>query len=148
MTVAAELTSGKCTIYAQWCALLSVVFLVLFGVLNIFSVLPFSILAFAEAFFMIFLELPLVAACLPSFSFIAKFKEIFENILLRCGLYFGFAVLMWLSFIMSFTTLIIAAVFLTLTSGFYLIAFLKHEGLERSMFTGGSGILPNVESLA
>lgn len=148
MSVSSELSSGKFTIYAQWCAILSIIFLVVFGILNFLSVIPFAILGFVEAFLMVFLELPLVAFCCPSFEIVNKFKQFFENIILRTVLYLGFAFLIWLSLIMSVSTLIIPAVFLTLTSAFYGIAQLKHEGLERSQFTGGSGIGSVGQSLA
>ncbi|KAI9090504.1 hypothetical protein DFS34DRAFT_597509 [Phlyctochytrium arcticum] len=140
MSLGSELTSGKCTIYAQWCAILSVLFLIIFGITNFLSVIIFAIIAFVEAFFMIWLELPLLAACLPGGPKIQKFKEFFAKTSLRAALYAVFAVLIWLSLLESATSILVAAVFLTLTSGFYLISVFKKEELERSGLTGGAGI--------
>ena len=43
MTIGSELKSGKFTIYAQWAAILSVLFLIIFSITNFISVLPFAI---------------------------------------------------------------------------------------------------------
>ncbi|TPX68219.1 hypothetical protein SpCBS45565_g03275 [Spizellomyces sp. 'palustris'] len=64
----------------------------------------------------------------------------FTNTLFRSGLYAVFAVLIWLSILMQATSLITAAITLTLTCVFYLISVFKKEELERSGVTGGQGV--------
>ncbi|KAI8915444.1 hypothetical protein PhCBS80983_g05617 [Powellomyces hirtus] len=140
MTLGSELKSGKMTIYAQWSAILSVLFLIIFSITNLLSVVPFAIIAWIEAFFMIWLEIPLLTVCCPGGPKIDAFQKFFQNTLFRSILYAVFAVLIWLSILMSATSLIVAAITLSLTSIFYFISVIKKEELSRSGVTGGSGV--------
>ncbi|KNC95823.1 uncharacterized protein SPPG_08763 [Spizellomyces punctatus DAOM BR117] len=140
MSLGSEIKSGKFTIYAQWAAILSVIFLIVFSITNFISVLPFAIISWVEAFFMIWLEIPLLTVCLPGGPKIESFKQFFANTLFRSALYAVFAVLIWLSILMQATSLLTAAITLTLTCVFYLISVFKKEELERSGVTGGQGV--------
>ncbi|KAI8819137.1 uncharacterized protein EV422DRAFT_119052 [Fimicolochytrium jonesii] len=140
MSLGSELKSGKFTIYAQWAAILSVLFLIIFSITNIISLLLFAILAWIEAFFMIWLEIPLLTVCCPGGPKIDAFQRFFQNTLFRSILYAVFAVVMWLSILSSASTLIIAAITLSFTSIFYFISVFKKEPLERSGMTGGGGV--------
>ncbi|KAJ3172934.1 Golgi apparatus membrane protein tvp18 [Geranomyces variabilis] len=163
MTIGSELKSGKFTIYAQWyiyntpkhfqtrnrypAAILSVLFLIIFSITNFISVLPFAILAWVEAFFMIWLEIPLLTVCCPGGPKIDAFQKFFQNTLFRSILYAVFAVLIWLSILMSATSLLVAAISLSFTCIFYFISVIRREELSRSGVTGGQGVAAGARTM-
>ncbi|KAJ3009791.1 Golgi apparatus membrane protein tvp18 [Thoreauomyces humboldtii] len=121
-------------------AILSVLFLIIFSITNIISLIPFAIISWVEAFFMIWLEIPLLTVCIPGGPKIDAFQRFFQNTLFRSILYAVFAVLIWLSILMKASSLLVAAITLSATSIFYFISVLKKENLERSGMTGGGGM--------
>ncbi|RKP07758.1 hypothetical protein THASP1DRAFT_30429 [Thamnocephalis sphaerospora] len=82
-----ELRSGQYTIYAQWCALISVPLLILFGILNLTSTPIYSILGFVFAFLITFSEMPLLLKCCPTSERFDTFMKRFENNYFRAGMY-------------------------------------------------------------
>ncbi|TPX46235.1 hypothetical protein SeMB42_g03781 [Synchytrium endobioticum] len=142
MTVLDEIKSGHMTFYAQWAAILSIIFLIVFGIMNILGNPIFSIIGWGIAFVLIFLEIPMLARCCPSNPTFDNFIKFFERNSTRVFLYAAFAVLEWLSVLIRADTIILCAITLTATFVFYVIAMFKGETPMKSGFTGGSGIGP------
>ncbi|KAJ3037477.1 Golgi apparatus membrane protein tvp18 [Rhizophlyctis rosea] len=140
MGLGAEVTSGQFTIYAQWFSILSIIFLILFGILNFLSVIIFAIIAFVEAGIMLFLEIPWLTKCCPTSPKFDTFIKTMENTLFRTILYAVFAIIIWLSILMHATSLLVAAITLSITTICYIIAFFKKEDFKRSGITGGAGL--------
>ncbi|KAJ3360579.1 hypothetical protein AMAG_16063 [Allomyces macrogynus ATCC 38327] len=136
-----ELKSGNGTIYAQWGGMLSIIFLVVGGLLNIISsLILFALLAWIEAFIMILLEIPIFQRCCPTGPRVQAFVKYFEGNYLRAALYLGFSIVMWLSLRESSTSvlLILAAVSTLFSSFCYAVAGLKHQERQNSSLTGAN----------
>jgi succinate dehydrogenase/fumarate reductase cytochrome b subunit len=59
---------------------------------------------------------------------------------IRAGVYLAMAIVQWLSIIHRATSLIAAAVFLTLAATFYALAGIKGQGFVGSKTLGGQGV--------
>ncbi|KAJ3115034.1 hypothetical protein HDU96_001261 [Phlyctochytrium bullatum] len=132
-----EWNSGNCTIYGQWMAILT-------GLRELASfqqVVPFAFAAWVIAFFIVLLEIPIVTQCCSCFGErTSSMLKFFENTIFRTVLYLVFAGIIWLSLMMNVTSLIIGAIGLTITMIFYGIAAAQNQELQRSFYTGGTGI--------
>jgi len=69
-----------------------------------------------------------------------QFIRRFETNYARAGLYLVMAVVQWLSLILAVTSLIAAAVFLTLAAACYALAGVKGQGFVGSKTLGGHGV--------
>ncbi|KAI9011182.1 hypothetical protein BC832DRAFT_327795 [Gaertneriomyces semiglobifer] len=126
-----EITSGKFTIYAQWSAIIA-----LLRIVNFIHIIPFAIIGFVGAFFLVWLEIPLLTRCCPGGPRMDRFTKIFSNTLFRSMLYAAFSVVLWLSILMKSTSFLAAAVFMSISAVFYLVSVGRGEDLERSSITG------------
>ncbi|KAJ3165650.1 Golgi apparatus membrane protein tvp18 [Irineochytrium annulatum] len=135
-----EWRSGKFTVYAQWAAILSGVFLIILGFVTFTSVLPFALLAFVQSFLIVLLEVPIVTQCCPTGPMMSGFVKFFENTIFRSVLYLVFAGMQWISLLMAASALLVAAMTLSVTFVLYAIAASKKEEFSRSYFTGGKGV--------
>ncbi|KAI9156001.1 Golgi apparatus membrane protein tvp18 [Blastocladiella emersonii ATCC 22665] len=136
-----ELKSGNGTVYAQWGGLLSIIFLVIGGFSNLFSsLIVFAFIAWAEAFIMILLEIPVFQKCCPHGPRVQAFVKYFEGNYLRAVLYVGFSVLMWLTLTISssFTFFILGALTTAFSAFCYGIAGLKKQERQPSTLTGAN----------
>jgi len=59
---------------------------------------------------------------------------------MRAGMYLAMAVVQWLSLIKDPTSLLAAAVLLTIAAGFYALAGIKGQGFVGSKTLGGQGV--------
>ncbi|KAJ3209811.1 Golgi apparatus membrane protein tvp18 [Dinochytrium kinnereticum] len=107
---------------------------------NFTAVLPFAFAAWVEAAIIVLLEIPIITQCCPCGPNTSSFLKFFENTVFRTILYLVFAGIIWLSIIMAASSIIVAALALTVTFVFYGIASSKKEELQRSFYTGGKGI--------
>ncbi|KAJ3103968.1 Golgi apparatus membrane protein tvp18 [Phlyctochytrium planicorne] len=130
------------SLYGQWMAILSGLLLIIFGLASFSTVVPFAFAAWVEAFLIILLEIPIVTQCCACGPATSGFLKFFENAVFRTVLYVVFAGIIWLSILMTATSLIIGAISLTVTVIFYGIAASKKEELTRSFYTGGKGLAP------
>ncbi|KAI9595168.1 Golgi apparatus membrane protein tvp18 [Syncephalis fuscata] len=126
-----ELRSGQYTIYAQWCALISVPLLIILGIVELATLHVFAILAF---------EVPLCLKCCPTSQKFDNFMKRFENNYFRAGMYGLFALIEWLSLTQSFTIMVIAAITLTIAAVCYAFAGAKNQDRATSKITGGTGV--------
>ena len=92
------------------------------------------------AFFILFLEVPLLLRICPTSENFDKFIRRFETNYMRAAFYLVMAVTQWLSLILARTSLIAAAVFLTLTAICYALAGVKGQGFVGSKTLGGAGV--------
>ncbi|KAI9146079.1 hypothetical protein BKA69DRAFT_322713 [Paraphysoderma sedebokerense] len=132
-----DLKSGKFTVYAQWMSYLSVLFLIIFGISNLFSTLIiFALIALCEAAVMFLMELPFFAKCCPTGPRMQSCIAFFEGNWLRAALYAAFAFMMWLSLMVAASGLIVSAVTLTICAICYALAGFKHQERENTALTG------------
>ncbi len=59
---------------------------------------------------------------------------------MRAGIYLAMGIVQWLSIIVSPSSLIAAAVLLTIAAGFYALAGVKGQGFVGSKTLGGQGV--------
>jgi 4-amino-4-deoxy-L-arabinose transferase-like glycosyltransferase len=88
----------------------------------------------------LFVEVPLLLRICPTSS---KFDDAIRKITtnyMRAAAYAVMALVQWLSIISRTTSLIAAAVFLTLTSICYLLAGIKGQAFVGSKTLGGAGV--------
>ncbi|KXS21483.1 golgi apparatus membrane protein TVP18 [Gonapodya prolifera JEL478] len=136
-TLIDELKSGKAGIYAQWSALLSGLFCLLFGIMSFLGMLPFAICALIFFVVILFAEIPLCLKCCPTSPTFDNFIKKFENMYFRAAAYLIMAVIIWLSLVWGASTLILPALTLSFTAIFYGIASFRHEEREASIAAGG-----------
>ena len=157
LTTLAEFQSMNFSIYAQWLGILSIIFNLAFGIGNIFtSVIIFGIIAMygtdqltlltdrAFGVILIFVEIPfLMRICPTSPIFDAYVKKCNDNYP-RAALYIVLAAVLWLSLIIRASSLIAAAILLTMTSLCYAFAGLKSQEFTQSKTLGGAGLVQMV----
>lgn len=92
------------------------------------------------SFIILFIEVPLLLRICPtSSSFDAAIRRVSTNYM-RAGAYAVMAVVQWLSLIVYATSLIAAAVFLSITAVCYLLAAVKKQAFVGSKTLGGQGV--------
>ncbi|KAH8904266.1 hypothetical protein BR93DRAFT_134105 [Coniochaeta sp. PMI_546] len=144
MTLREEFATRNFSIYGQWLGILSMILCFALGIANIFTiyvlVLVISIVCLVFSFIILFIEVPLLLRICPTSStFDATIRRISTNYM-RAAAYAVMAVVQWLSLIQHASSLIAAAVFLSLTSICYLIAAVKKQGFVGSKTLGGAGV--------
>jgi hypothetical protein len=90
--------------------------------------------------FIIFIEIPLLLRICPTSEKFDQFMRRFTTNYMRAGIYLVMAVIQWLSLIKDPTSLIAAAVLLTIASAFYALAGIKGQGFVGSKTLGGQGV--------
>ncbi|RKO97847.1 hypothetical protein CXG81DRAFT_15580 [Caulochytrium protostelioides] len=142
MSFMEEIASGKFSIYGQWFGILSIIMLIIFGITNMISSrIIFCILGWVMAGIMLFYELPFLTFCCRRAPLFDRFIEFFNPPAMRSVLYLIFAVVMWLSLLVGSSSLIVPAVFLSLTFFCYLTAFFRKQPTERSTLTGTENMI-------
>jgi hypothetical protein len=94
----------------------------------------------ACSFVLVFIEIPLLLRICPTSS---KFDTLVRRVTtnyIRAGVYLAMAIVQWLSIIISATSLIAAAVVLTIAAAFYALAGIKGQGFVGSKTLGGQGV--------
>ncbi len=93
-----------------------------------------------SAFVILFIEVPLLLRICPtSAAFDAAIRKISTNYM-RAGAYGAMALIQWLSLIAYATSLVAAAVILTITALCYLLAGVKGQAFVGSKTLGGAGV--------
>jgi hypothetical protein len=94
----------------------------------------------ASSFVILFIEVPLLMRICPTSDKFDGFIRKFSTNYTRAAIYGVMALVQWLSLIKEATSLIAAAVFLTFTAAFYLIAALRKDQFMSSKTLGGAGV--------
>lgn len=94
----------------------------------------------ASAFIIIFVEVPLLLRICPTSSKFDAFMQKFTTNYMRALIYLVMAIVQYLSIIVNPTSLIAAAVLLTITAAFYAAAGLKGQEFVGSKTLGGHGV--------
>ncbi|KAJ1324918.1 clathrin-coated vesicle protein [Microdochium nivale] len=139
-----EFATRNFSIYAQWCGIICMILCFALGIANLITLtillIAFSILCLISSFFILFLEVPLLLRICPtSSSFDSAVRKISTNYM-RAGAYGVMALVQWLSLIVASSSLIAAAVLLTITAILYLLAGIKGQAFVGSKTLGGQGV--------
>ncbi|KAH9252898.1 hypothetical protein BASA81_009201 [Batrachochytrium salamandrivorans] len=106
MTFVDDLKSGKCAIYGQFTALLTFVFLVIFGFFNLVSTLIiFCILGWVFAGIVFLVEMPFCAKCCANDS-LKQVSDFFQANQFKAVLYLIFSIVLWCSMRVQTSTII------------------------------------------
>ncbi|KAI1275514.1 hypothetical protein F5Y07DRAFT_171179 [Xylaria sp. FL0933] len=146
MTLKDEFATRNFSIYGQWLGILSMILCFALGIANFFNLfhhillIIFAILCLISSFVILFLEVPLLLRICPTSSaFDAAIRKISSNYM-RAAAYLVMAVIQYLSIIIATSSLIAAAVVLTLTGICYALAGLKGQAFVGSKTLGGQGV--------
>ncbi|CAK7268683.1 Golgi apparatus membrane protein tvp18 [Sporothrix epigloea] len=131
-------------IYGQWLGILSMILCFALGIANIFTfhavIIVFSALCLASSFIILFVEVPLLLRICPtSSSFDAAIRRVSTNYM-RAAAYAAMAAVQWISLVGGHSSLIAAAVFLSLTGICYLLAAVRGQDFVGSKTLGGAGV--------
>jgi len=143
MTIAEEFKTRNFSIYGQWIGVICIVLCFALGIANIFHfnlVILFSVICILSAFLIIFIEIPLLLRICPTSSTFDTFVRRFTTNYMRAAIYLAMAIVQWLSIIVEATSLIAAAVMLTLAASCYAAAGLKGQSFIGSKTLGGQGV--------
>lgn len=93
-----------------------------------------------SSFIIIFIEIPLLLRICPTSSTFDSFMQRFTTNYMRALIYFVMAAIQWISIAAGVTSLIAAAVLLTITASFYALAGVKGQAFTGSKTLGGQGV--------
>jgi hypothetical protein len=93
-----------------------------------------------SAFIIIFIEIPLLMRICPTSSKFDSFMQRFTTNYTRAGIYFAMGAIQWISIAVGRTSLIAAAVLLTITAALYALAGIKGQAFTGSKTLGGQGV--------
>lgn len=120
MTIVDEIKSGKFGIYGQWLALISAVTFIFTGFFNLFGMLIlFAIFGWVFTFIILIIEVAFFQKCCPTSDNFNNFISKFENNFYRSGLYTAMAIIMWFSTSVEGSTIVVGAIFMTLSAACY-----------------------------
>ncbi|KXX75816.1 Golgi apparatus membrane protein TVP18 [Madurella mycetomatis] len=144
MSLKEEFATRNFSIYGQWLGILSMILCFALGIANIFTfyvfIIIFSVICLVSSFIILFIEVPLLLRICPtSAGFDAAIRRISTNYM-RAAAYAVMAIVQWLSIIARATSLIAAAILLTLTGLCYLLAGIKGQAFVGSKTLGGAGV--------
>jgi len=143
MTLAEEFASRNFSIYGQWSGVICIFLCFALGIANFFNlslVIIFSAICLVCSFIIVFVEVPLLMRICPTSSKFDTFMQRFTTNYMRALIYLVMAIVQWLSLIIKPTSLIAAAVLLTITSALYAVAGVKGQGFVGSKTLGGQGV--------
>jgi len=143
MTIAEEFATRNFSIYGQWTGVVCIFLCFALGISNLFHVsllILFGALCLACSFLIVFIEIPLLLRICPTSSTFDTFMRRFATNYMRAGIYLAMGIVQWLSIIVAPSSLIAAAVLLTIAAGFYALAGVKGQGFVGSKTLGGQGV--------
>jgi len=143
MTLAEEFATRNFSIYGQWTGVICIFLCFGVGLSNLFHVsimILFGALCLASSFIIVFIEIPLLMRICPTSSKFDTFMRRFTTNYMRAGIYLVMAIIQWLSLIHEASSLIAAAVLLTVAAAFYALAGVKGQGFVGSKTLGGQGV--------
>jgi len=143
MTLKEEFATRNFSIYGQWTGVICIFLCFAVGISNLFHVsilILFGAVCIASSLLIIFIEIPLLLRICPTSEKFDQFMRRFTTNYMRAGMYLAMAVVQWLSLIKDPTSLLAAAVLLTIAAGFYALAGIKGQGFVGSKTLGGQGV--------
>jgi len=143
MTIAEEFATRNFSIYGQWTGVICIFLCFALGISHLFHVsimILFGALCLASSFLIIFIEIPLLLRICPTSAKFDTFMRRFTTNYMRAGIYLAMAIIQWLSIIHEASSLIAAAIMLTLAASFYALAGVKGQGFVGSKTLGGQGV--------
>ncbi|RKF62201.1 Golgi apparatus membrane protein tvp18 [Erysiphe neolycopersici] len=143
MTIAEELATRNFSIYGQWTGVLCIFLCFALGISHLFHVsimILFGALCLASSFLIIFVEIPLLMRICPTSSKFDSFMRRFTTNYMRAAIYLVMGMAQWLSLIGEPSSLLAAAIMLTLAAIFYALAGVKGQGFVGSKTLGGQGV--------
>jgi len=143
MTLAEEFATRNFSIYGQWTGVICIFLCFAVGISNLFHVsimILFGALCVASSFLIVFIEIPLLLRICPTSAKFDTFMRRFTTNYMRAGIYLVMAIIQWLSIIKEASSLIAAAVLLTIAAAFYALAGVKGQGFVGSKTLGGQGV--------
>ncbi|KAI7866894.1 clathrin-coated vesicle protein [Spinellus fusiger] len=136
-----EVKSMNYSIYGQWLGLASIILLIALGIVGLASHVVFSIVGWVIAFVLVLVEIPLCLKFCPTSPRFDGFIAFFENHYFRASMYLAFAVVMFLSNLLSGATPLIAAgVCLLLAAISYAAGAVTGQAFASSSVLGGTGV--------
>ncbi|RLV89702.1 Golgi apparatus membrane protein TVP18 [Spathaspora sp. JA1] len=123
------------SLYGQWNSIFTIFLCLALGVANIFHfnlVIIFSIICLVQGLIVVFVEMPFLLKICPLTDTFVNFVKRFDDNLPRCGFYLLNAVIQWLSLTLQATSLIVVAVFFTVSSACYALAYFMHQEFMKS----------------
>ncbi|KAI5815781.1 hypothetical protein BZA77DRAFT_315094 [Pyronema omphalodes] len=138
-----EFKTRNFSIYGQWTGILCILLCIAVGIANIFHVsliLIFSIICLCTGLILIFLEIPFLLRICPTSKVFDDTIRKFHSLWGRAAFYLTGALIQWLSLTVQSTSLIAAAVLLTLAGLFYAAAAIKGQEFMGSKTLGGAGV--------
>ncbi|EFX03741.1 clathrin-coated vesicle protein [Grosmannia clavigera kw1407] len=144
MTLKEEFATRNFSIYGQWLGILSMILCFALGIANIFTfrvvTIIFSVICLLSSFVILFIEVPLLMRICPTSStFDSAIRRISTNYM-RAAAYGAMAAIQWVSIVGGSSSLIAAAVFLTITALCYVLAAVKGQDFVGSKTLGGAGV--------
>ncbi|KAI1500887.1 hypothetical protein F5X99DRAFT_384755 [Biscogniauxia marginata] len=145
MSIKDEFATRNFSIYGQWLGILSMILCFALGIANLFNLfhfllIIFAILALVSFFCILFIEVPLLLRICPTSSaFDNAIRKVSSNYM-RAATYGVMALIQWLSIIVTPSSLIAAAVVLTVTALCYALAGIKGQAFVGSKTLGGAGV--------
>ncbi|KAI0120455.1 Golgi apparatus membrane protein TVP18 [Hypoxylon sp. NC0597] len=146
MSLKDEFATRNFSIYGQWLGILSMILCFALGIANLFSLfghfllIIFSIFALVSCFLILFVEVPLLLRICPtSAAFDAAIRRVSTNYM-RAAAYAVMAIIQWVSLAVAVSSLIAAAVVLSLTALCYALAGIKGQAFVGSKTLGGAGV--------
>ncbi|KAF8419287.1 hypothetical protein EV426DRAFT_538901 [Tirmania nivea] len=139
--IAEEFKTRNFSIYGQWTGILAMILCIALGIANLFSsAIVFSAICLVFGLLLIFVEIPILLRICPTSKHFDDFVKKFHHNWGRAGLYIGMGVVQWLSIIVQATSLIAAAVILTIAGLFYTFAAISGHAFTGSKTLGGAGV--------
>ncbi|OBT79124.1 hypothetical protein VF21_01768 [Pseudogymnoascus sp. 05NY08] len=143
MTISEEFATRNFSIYAQWTGVICMLLCFALGIANMFHlsiIILFSALCLVSSFIIVFIEIPLLLRVCPTSSTFDEFMRRFSTNYMRALIYFIMGAVQWISIAAGITSLIAAAVLLTITAALYAAAGLKGQAFTGSKTLGGQGV--------
>jgi len=142
-TIGSEFKTRNFSIYGQWTGIIAILLCIAVGISNLFHasvLIVFSIICLVSGFLLIFIEIPFLLRICPTSKKFDDFVRKFHSNYGRAGIYLVMALVQWLSLIKDASSLIAAAVVLTIAGFFYGLAGLKGQEFMGSKTLGGAGV--------
>ncbi|RKF82351.1 Golgi apparatus membrane protein tvp18 [Golovinomyces cichoracearum] len=143
MSITEEFATRNFSIYGQWTGVLCIFLCFALGISHLFHVsimILFGALCLASSFVIIFVEIPLLMKICPTSSRFDDFMRQFSTNYMRAAIYLSMGLVQWLSLIGEPSSLLAAAILLTLAGTFYTLAGVKGQGFVGSKTLGGQGV--------
>ncbi|KAK9446546.1 uncharacterized protein V1518DRAFT_423772 [Limtongia smithiae] len=136
------------SLYGQWSGILTIIICLAVGIASIFTfsvgIIIFAAVCLATGLTLIFVEIPFLGRICPISENFTNFTRRFNNNVPRAGFYFLLALVQWFSLFVRASSLIVAAVFLTITSFCYALAAVKKQEFATSSALGGAGFAQQI----